>query len=191
MIEYPYLHESGKLPTSLAGVPFLTSVSAEYIDEVLKNTSVVECYPGDVLIEENQSDSGHFFILVKGAVTILKAGEEIGRIDTAGELIGELALLNEAEGKPDGTLRSATVRAADHTFCIKVDPDYLEDLSDKHREAYYAVLFRFIAGIMADRLAQANQRIADLEKTPARRVTFPGQFRVPVRPHSSRQCPSG
>ena len=166
MIDYPYIHESGKLPATLAGVPFLTSVSSECIDQVLQHTCVVECFNEDVLIEEGESKGAHFFILIRGAVQVIKEGKEIGRIDNPGELIGERALLSEGSGQEGavGVSRSATVKAVEHSFCIKVDPKFLDDLTESDRQAYYAVLFRFIAGIMAERLSQANHRIAELEK---------------------------
>tara|TARA_R110000850_G_scaffold9196_34_gene34063 strand:- start:7180 stop:7689 length:510 start_codon:yes stop_codon:yes gene_type:complete len=164
MIEYPYHHQSGKLPSSLASVQFLTTVSNDCLDDVLKHTTIIECSPGDVIIEEGQDGGKYFFILVKGLVQIVKSDEEIGRIGNPGELIGEQALLKGASGDSGSTERTATVKALEHTFCIKVNPSYLDELSDGDRQAYYAVLYRFIATLLADRLSQANQRIAELEK---------------------------
>ena len=161
MIEYPYLHESGKIPASLAGVPFLSTVSGDCVDQVLSHTSIVECSDGDILLEEGETGSANFFILVRGGATVSKAGEEVARIESAGELIGEKAILG-ADSEDQG--RSATVTASGHSFFIKVKADYLDDLSESERQSYDAVLYRFIAGVMAERLAQANARIAELER---------------------------
>lgn len=158
MIEYPYLHESGKIPDSLAGVPFLASVSSDCIDQVLSHTSIVECSPGDVIIEEDSQSSPVFFILVRGSAKVTREGEEVGRIHTAGELIGEKAILQDAGGT-----RNATITSIEHSFFIKIDARYLDDLSESERQSYDAVLFRFLAGVMAERLSQANERIAELE----------------------------
>lgn len=161
MIEYPYLHESGKIPASLAGVPFLSRVSGDCVDQVLSHTSIVECADGDVLLAEGETGNPDFFILVRGGATVSKSGEVVARIQSAGELIGEKAILG---GQSETSGRSATVTAEGHSFFIKVKADYLDDLSDVERQSYDAVLYRFIAGVMAERLAQANDRIAELER---------------------------
>jgi CRP-like cAMP-binding protein len=175
MREIPYIHEPGKLPPTLAKVPFLASVSSSCLDEVLSHTSVVECEPGDIIIQEGETtEDAPFFILLKGKLLISKGGKEIARIDTAGELIGELALLNSEEE----FTRSATASALDHVYCIKVDSKFLHDLNPEERQAYYAVLFRFLAQIMTERLRQADDRIAELEKDLAAALSGSGEYKL-------------
>ncbi|MEM8952957.1 MAG: cyclic nucleotide-binding domain-containing protein [Verrucomicrobiota bacterium] len=166
MREIPYNHEPGNIPPSLAKVPFLSNISSDCLDEILTHTSIVECEPGDAIITEGEKTEGApFFILLKGSLLISKAGKEITRIDTAGELIGELALLN-TDDSTDLT-RSATASALENAYCIKVDSKFLNDLSDAERQAYYAVLYRFLAQVMTERLKQADARIAELENVLA------------------------
>ncbi|MEM7146389.1 MAG: cyclic nucleotide-binding domain-containing protein [Verrucomicrobiota bacterium] len=167
MREIPYNHEPGNVPPSLAKVPFLSNISGDCLDEILSHTCVVECDPGDTIIKEGEkAEDAPFFILLKGSLLISKGGKEITRIDTAGEIVGELALLNTDD--TEDLTRSATASALDNAYCIKVDSKFLNDLSDAERQAYYAVLYRFLAQIMTERLKQADAKIAELEKALAK-----------------------
>src|SRR6478609_160916 len=96
----PFNHEAGRLPPSLARVPFLAQLTCTAVDGLMSRSSILEFFPGDVLIKEGEQ-STFFCILLKGAVRIVKGVEEVARIEENGALLGELALLN-------GEARSAT-----------------------------------------------------------------------------------
>ncbi len=156
MREIPYNHETGNLPPTLAKVPFLKSVDQPALDGILKHSSLIECDPGDVIIREGDTPE-EFFVLLRGTVQVTKSGKEVAVIDSAGELIGELGVLNQEA-------RSATVAAATHAFCLKIGSRFLEKLSDADRNAYYAVLYRFLVEVLAGRLAETSARLAELEQ---------------------------
>lgn len=155
MREIHYQHEGGALPPTLQSVPFLQQLDGEMLDKVLTNTVVLECERGDVIIQEGD-DSNYFCILLKGTVDVTKGSERVARIDGAGEMLGELALLN-------GENRSASVVAATHAFCLRVEPKFLSELSDTGRHAFYAVLYRFVAGLLSERLDACSKRLATRE----------------------------
>lgn len=152
----PFNHDPGSLPPSLAKVPFLAQLGGSTLDGVLSRSSVLEFFPGDVLIKEGEL-SAYFCILLKGSVRIVKGVEEVARIEANGALLGELALLN-------GGARSATVEGLSHGFCLRIEPGFLERLSDADRSAFYATLYRFVALLLGERLAECTAHLAAAEK---------------------------
>ena len=155
MREIHYRHQEGMLPPTLQSVPFLQALDGEMLDKVLGNTVIIECERGDVIIKEGD-DSNYFCILLKGTVDVTKGGERVARLDGAGEMLGELALLN-------GENRSASVVAATHAFCLRVEPEFLKELPDASRNAFYAILYRFVAGLLSERLDSCSKRLAERE----------------------------
>jgi len=155
MREIRYNHVPGKVPPTLESVPFLQGLDSNIVDKVLADSILLECDKGDVIITEG--DTSRFFcILLKGAVDIQKGGKSVARVDGAGEMLGELALLSDHA-------RSATVIADNHVYCLKVEPTFLERFKDADRNAFYAMLFRFVAQILGERLEQSDKRVAQLE----------------------------
>ena len=152
----PYIHEAGKLPPTLAKVPFFTRLRGGCLDEILRHSSLVECDPGEVIIREGST--GHeLFVLLRGRIRITKQGEEVAVFDAQGQLVGELAVVNQET-------RTATVQAATHAFCLKVEPQFLETLSEEEKGAYFAALYRFVAEVLSERLAATTQRLAEVEQ---------------------------
>jgi len=163
MHEIRYRHESGKVPPSLETVPLLHSLGDTTMDSLLSQAVILECERGDTLIEEGD-DSKFFCILLKGAVDIIKEGEKVNRINDSGEIVGEMALVTENP-------RSASVVAASHVYCLKIEPDFLEKLGEAERAGFFAKLYQFVVKLLGERLEESSRRIAQLEEQVA---TFSG-----------------
>jgi CRP/FNR family cyclic AMP-dependent transcriptional regulator len=155
MREIQYRHESGSLPPSLEKVPFLRGLDAAVSESLIADSVLLECDPGDMVIEEGD-DSKFFCILLKGAMDVVKAGKKITRFSDPGEMLGELALVNDST-------RSASVVAVTHSFCLKVEPEFLDGLSDAERNGFFAQLYQFVTRILGDRLEESSKRIVQLE----------------------------
>ncbi|MDG2122496.1 MAG: cyclic nucleotide-binding domain-containing protein [Verrucomicrobiales bacterium] len=156
MREIPYNHESGNLPPTLASIPFLSRLDGSLLDDVLAHSAIIECDPGDTIISEGEI-SDFFVILLRGAVKITKSGETVAELDGSGQMIGELALLNDAA-------RSATVTTTSPAFCLRVESGFINKLADADRNAFFAILYQFVAGILADRLTDCSTRLAKREE---------------------------
>lgn len=152
MKEHPYI----RLGQTLARVPFLKHIDDAGIDEMLLKSVILECDPGDVLIEEAAKDSD-FFVLLKGSLRVMRSGQEVALVDKPGELVGEQAL---ATGEP----RTASVQAGERSFCLKVSPKILETMSEEQRDVYLRELYRFLVEILGDRLAATSHRLAEVER---------------------------
>ena len=155
MREIPYNHEAGKLPPSLAKLDFFHRIDSGGLDEILFNSSLVEFDPGDLIIAQGDDADG-LFVLLKGVVQVTIDGKPITMLDNAGELLGELAVLNKAA-------RTATVQALGKSFCLKIDADFLNKLTLEDQGAFYLVLYRFLVEVLSERLSETSKRVVELE----------------------------
>lgn len=156
MREFPYRHEKGKLPPTLAKVEFLSNVDQAALDGMLSHSSLVEFERGEDILREGEI-STEFYILLKGSVDVKKGGESVAVVAQTGEILGELrSLTREA--------RTATVSAATHCFLLKVKQNFIDGLSEQEKSAYYIVLYRFLAEVLAKRLEETSAKLAALEK---------------------------
>jgi len=89
--------------------------------EIIKG---IKALPGDLLFEEGDEDD-RFYVVTEGAVEILKhlpgGGEERLAVRRAGDVFGEMALLNDAP-------RFATAKAAEECKCLTLSRADFEGL---------------------------------------------------------------
>jgi CRP-like cAMP-binding protein len=143
------------LPPSLDNVPFLHSLKDTIVDKVLAEAVLLECEAGEKIIKEGDS-SKFFCILLKGAVDIVKGGKKLSSISHSGEMLGELALVNDHH-------RMASVVASTHSFFLKIEPEFLDTMDDAERNGFYAKLYQFVSRILGERLEEASEKILKLE----------------------------
>ncbi len=157
MKEFAYIHEEGKIPSTLREVPFLHSFPEDHLDDILHASAIVECEPGDVIIEEGKRES-RIYILLAGEVEVMKDDESISTIAKAGEIFGELAVVND-------DARSASVVALTRTFCLAVDQKFLQLIKPRDSNpSFYAALYEFVARVTAKRLHHTSLELAKVER---------------------------
>jgi CRP-like cAMP-binding protein len=82
----------------------------------------------------------------------------VASISRAGEVFGELALINQDK-------RLASVVAGDKAVCLAVDQKFLQDLRPRDEDpAFHASLFEFVARLIAKKLVFTSQRLAEVER---------------------------
>lgn len=156
MKEYPLNYRPGTVPTPIAEVPFFKTLEPETVEQMLANTTILDCEPGDIVIEEG-CDEQDLLVLLKGRVRVQKDGSVIGAASDSGELFGEIALLKEGQ-------RTATIIAETHVYCLKVKRNFLDELNAEALNAYYAAMYRFLAELLARRFDTASEKLASAEK---------------------------
>lgn len=156
MKEYPLNYRPGTVPTPIAEVPFFKTLAPETVEQMLANTTILDCEPGDIVIEEG-CDEQDLLVLLKGRVRVQKDGSVIGAASESGELFGEIALLKEGQ-------RTATIIAETHVYCLKVKRNFLDELNAEALNAYYAAMYRFLAELLAQRFDTASEKLASAEK---------------------------
>ncbi len=157
MKEFAYIHEEGKLPDLLANIPFFESFTAGHLNDILYSSYFIQCDPGDIIIEQGQDDA-RIFILLTGELDVTKDGEPIATISKSGEVFGEVAVIS-------GAKRIASVQAKKSTLCLVIDQRFLSELKpEKTNASYYAALYGFLSRVLAERLKNATERIAEVER---------------------------
>lgn len=157
MKEYAYIHEEGSLPAPLKAVPFLNSFTDEQLDEVLNSSSLLQCDPGDVIIQEGSIDS-RIYVLLSGQLEVHVGGKKVTAIARPGDVFGELALVNQDK-------RAASVIAGTRSLCLAVDQKFLQDIHPREEDpAFHAALFEFVARLVTKKLDATSRRLAEVEK---------------------------
>lgn len=157
MKEYAYIHEEGSLPAPLKAVPFLNSFTDDQLDEVLNSSSLLQCDPGDTIIQEGTIDS-RIYVLLSGELEVRVGGKKVASISRIGDVFGELALVNQDK-------RVASVIAGSRALCLAVDQKFLQDMHPREEDpAFHAALFEFVARLVAKKLDTTSRRLAEVEK---------------------------
>lgn len=157
MKEFAYIHEEGPLPEMLSNIPFLESFQAGHLNDILYSSYFIECEPGEVIIEEGQEDT-RIFILLTGELNVIKDDELIATVSTSGEVFGELAIISDET-------RSASVVAKTGVHCLCIDQKFLSEIRpEKDNPSYYAAFYGFLSKVLAKRLKDCSDHLAQVEK---------------------------
>ena len=143
------------LPASLRKVPFLSDLNDSSFESVLSDAILLEFEAGETVLSEGAEGAG-FYVLLSGALDVIKDGVTVGKITEWGDIVGEMSL---ATGEP----RAATVVAKEKTFCLRTSRSILDELEGEEKIAYEAALYRFLTMLLIQRLQATNERVAELE----------------------------
>ncbi len=109
---------------SLRRVALFEGLPDEDLRELVEILKGIKAGPGDLLFEEGDEDD-RFFVVTAGAVEIVKhvpgGGEEKLAVRRAGDVFGEMALLNDAP-------RFATARVVRECECMTLSRADFEEL---------------------------------------------------------------
>lgn len=182
MKEFAYIHDE-KQGSPLKTVPALSCFNEEQLDEVLNSSSLLQCEPGDVIIKEGSIDS-RIYILLSGELEVRVGDKKVAAIARAGEVFGELALVNQDK-------RLASVLASTNAVCLAVDQKFLQDIHPREEDPdFHASLYQFVARLVVRKLEATSKRLAAVEKelrelrestakpAPAAKVAKPVKKRV-------------
>ncbi|MFM2143890.1 MAG: hypothetical protein RLZZ476_2434 [Verrucomicrobiota bacterium] len=156
MKEFAYIHDE-KQGSPLTTVPALSCFNEEQLDEVLNSSSLLQCEPGDVIIKEGSIDS-RIYILLSGELEVRVGDKKVAAIARAGEVFGELALVNQDK-------RLASVLASTNAVCLAVDQKFLQDIHPREEDPdFHASLYQFVARLVVRKLEATSKRLAAVEK---------------------------
>lgn len=149
--EYRYVYEEGKLPTTFRKIPFITEFSQRHLGDILSTSRIREYERGETIVAEGRIENW-MFILLSGRAEVIKEGKTLASLESAGDIFGELAMINEEA-------RTASVVARRRTVCLVVDKESLDRLDEDARNACYATIFRLFVDIVAKRLKRATEEL--------------------------------
>ena len=152
----------GMVPLRQAGLQKVRTRETA-LDEVLKKTIIHrECLPSylvnpdvedyedtDIIVREGNTDKD-FFMLVRGALVVVKDGKKIADITQPGEYFGEMSAIT-------GSPRSATIVSNGRARVKRFPGDKLEEVIEK-----YPKVAAHLFNILADRLHRTDQRLVNM-----------------------------
>ena len=135
--------------TTLRALPFFADFSDVEIWEVLRFSEWRHVPPGARIMREGES--GEFFcFLTEGNLEVSKAGRPLGRLKK-GDCFGEMAVIRKH--RPP---RNADISALTAANIVTIRGEALEQASEACRMHF----FQGFVEVLANRLANANQRLA-------------------------------
>ncbi len=157
MIETKYLQENVKNIQILMSIPGLHHFEAQKLGSLLRLSRIRTYEPGEMIIQEGDDDPW-LYILISGSVKIVKDGIVIATLDKAGEIFGEMRII-ESRG------RSASVYALEKTMCLAVDTSARERLpSTDERTDLLLFLYKIFAEYTSVRLRLTNDELIKCKK---------------------------
>jgi len=155
MIEKELDHFDQEVLDRLRQMPVFDSLGRNQMREIVRLSRLRKYDAGEVLIKEGDYDQ-YIYFLIGGDLSILRDGEQVGRIRRLGDVFGEMGII-------DGSPRSATIKALAPTLCVALDGAFLDRLSGADKLIAQALFYRIFAEILAARLRDTNNRVAELE----------------------------
>ncbi len=152
MKESKYLKANEENLKKLISIPVLREFDTKDLEELLKVSKIRQYEPKELIIKEGDQDSIIFF-LISGKVRIYKNNQAIATLSGMGDLFGEMHLIKEK-------YRSASVYAMEDTVCLTIETSYISRISGNEKITFYYILYRSIAGIMADRLKETGENLS-------------------------------
>mgnify|MGYP000853815354 FL=1 len=154
MRESPYLKGTREYLDRLRKLPAFAAFPEEHLKLILSLSKIQWYDPDEIVLREGEFGTWIYFVIA-GRVRVERKGAEITCLHGAGEVFGEMGVI-------DGAERSATVRAEGEAMLLAVDASFLDRLPDHERTVCYSLLNRLFATILADRLRASTKELADL-----------------------------
>ena len=154
MREVPFDPENDDIMERLRNVPAFNALPDELIRQAMKAASIRRYSAEEILIQEDEFDNQVFF-LIFGELDVSVKGDTVGSLKRLGDVFGEMGII-------DGSPRSATITARRTSLVVSLDDSAIGTLGDASKIFTQAVMYRVFAEVLAARLRDANQTIADL-----------------------------
>lgn len=151
MKETPFLLGREDLVAKFLKLPFLKSFGREYITQMLKLSKLRKYEPDEVIISEGGTDRW-VYVIISGKVQVTKQGKDLTVLEHAGDIFGELALV-------DTDPRSASVSSIGETVCLAFNASVLEEVDLRDSAAFYVIIYRLLTEILAHRLRMTNEEL--------------------------------
>jgi CRP-like cAMP-binding protein len=151
MKESKYLSDDQNIVIDLKELPVFKPLAQEDLQHLLRMSRLRIYKPGEAIIEEGSLDNWMYF-LIFGKVRLVKNKKEISVLTEGGDLFGEMRFI-------DGAPRSASAYADGDTVCLALDTSYVEQLSGEDKLSLGYIMYRILAGILAEKLREATQEL--------------------------------
>ncbi len=157
MIESKFLKDSIENIQKLMSLTPLRKFETDKLRQLIRLAKIREYEPGETIIEEGAEDS-YLYFLLSGKVRVKKEGVPISTMEKAGEIFGEMRIM-------DGLTRSATATAEEKTVCLAVDTSATDRLGSKdERASFLLILYQVITEFISIRLRTTTDELVKAKK---------------------------
>lgn len=158
MKEITFDPTSAEIIEQMRCIPTMASLEDGLVAEVVRVAKVRKYEAGEIIIIEGARDHWLYF-LVHGELDINHQGVALHQMNRFGDMFGEMGLI-------DGSPRSATVKAITPALCLALDASLFERMEEADRAALKIALNQTICENMAERLREANKKLAESSPWP-------------------------
>lgn len=144
-----------QLVRSILRIPAFKPLGGGRLAEVMKMVVIRDYDKRENVITQGESDNCMFF-LMKGKLSVQVDGVEVNVFDKPGTVFGEMGVI-------DTSPRSATVVAKRPSRCLALDIGFFDRLEGRAKLAVQAFFYKMFYEILARRLRETDERIADLD----------------------------
>ena len=157
MIESKFLKDNIQNIQKLMSLTPLRKFETDKLRQLIRLAKIREYEPGETIIEEGAEDS-YLYFLLSGKVRVKKEGVPISTMEKAGEIFGEMRIM-------DGLTRSATATAEEKTVCLAVDTSATDRLGSKdERASFLLILYQVITEFISIRLRTTTDELVKAKK---------------------------
>lgn len=151
----PFNPEDKRLVESIMRIPAFKPLGGERLAQVMNMVVIRDYDKREEIIVQGETDQRMFF-LMKGKLSVRVDGVEVNTIDESGTVFGEMGIVDTAP-------RSASVIAKRESRCLALDISFIDRLEGRAKLAVQAFFYKLFYQILAQRLRETNDRIADLD----------------------------
>jgi CRP-like cAMP-binding protein len=149
---------SAEIIEQMRCIPTMAGLEDGVVAEVVRMASIRKYEPGEIVIIEGAQDKWLYF-LVHGELDVNHQGTMLHELNRFGDMFGEMGLV-------DGCPRSATVKAKTAALCLALDATLFNRMNETDRAALKNALNQTICENMAERLREANKKLAQTSPWP-------------------------
>lgn len=110
----------------------------------------------DELLLEQGKENDSLLFLRSGKIVILVDGQKVSELDNAGEVFGEMSLINRRPAM-------ASVKAVTEVEAFLLNQSYIQGLPQKDQQKFQQLLYRVYATVLTDRLVRTNDKAKKFE----------------------------
>lgn len=137
-------------------VPALKALEDDELKELLRLTEIRQFVKGELILREGDYD-GMIYYLISGRVKIAKRSKVLMVLQRGGDVFGEMGIF-------EGKASSASVYAVDDVTCLALDISDINRYKAESRFAVRYLIFREFAEVLAARLRDATEQLAETRK---------------------------
>lgn len=146
-----------EIQSEISTFPFFKSFPAESLAAFSQMVKVQSYESGEVILIQGKPNQALYF-LRHGHLDILVDGELVSSLETPGEILGEMSVINRS-------VAMATVRALDVVTVFVVQEAHFKDLPEETQQTFKGLMNQVLTQVLVLRLDRTNDRAKRFEAT--------------------------